>query len=244
MLGIIIQARLGSTRLPGKVTLPFYNGKGILELIIDNLSSNFKNTPIIIATTNSQNDDEIFKLANDKNIKCFRGSENNVLDRFIQAAEYFGLTEIIRVCSDNPFLNISSLKFLINNFNNSEYDYVSFKTSNNIPIIKTHYGLWAEGVKLNSIKKIITENKIYLEHVTNYIYEHPNDFKIKLFQIEKENDSIRLTIDTKEDFLLNKEIFSEIVKIDNMDIKDFIKYISNNNIWLKKMREQIKNNEK
>ena len=242
MLGIIIQARLGSTRLPGKVTLPFYNGKGILELIIDNLSSNFKNTPIIIATTNSQKDDEIFKLANDKNIKCFRGSENNVLDRFIQAAEYFGLTEIIRVCSDNPFLNISSLKFLINNFNNSEYDYVSFKTSNNIPIIKTHYGLWAEGVKLNSIKKIITENKIYLEHVTNYIYEHPNDFKIKLFQIEKENDSIRLTIDTKEDFLLNKEIFSEIVKIDNMDIKDFIKYISNNNIWLKKMREQIKNN--
>ena len=244
MLGIIIQARLGSTRLPGKVTLPFYNGKGILELIIDNLSSNFKNIPIIIATTNTQNDDEIFKLANDKNIKCFRGSENNVLDRFIQAAEYFGLTEIIRVCSDNPFLNISSLKFLINNFNNSEYDYVSFKTSNNIPIIKTHYGLWAEGVKLNSIKKIITENKIYLEHVTNYIYEHPNDFKIKLFQIEKENDSIRLTIDTKEDFLLNKEIFSEIVKIDNMDIKDFIKYISNNNIWLKKMREQIKNNEK
>ncbi|WP_088323620.1 cytidylyltransferase domain-containing protein [Polaribacter tangerinus] len=242
MLGIIIQARLGSTRLPGKVTLPFYNGKGILELIIDNLSSNFKNTPIIIATTNSQKDDEIFKLANDKNIKCFRGSENNVLDRFIKAAEYFGLTEIIRVCSDNPFLNISSLKFLINNFNNSEYDYVSFKTSNNIPIIKTHYGLWAEGVKLNSIKKIITENKIYLEHVTNYIYEHPNDFKIKLFQIEKENDSIRLTTDTKEDFLLNKEIFSEIVKIDNMDIKDFIKYISNNNIWLKKMREQIKNN--
>ena len=123
MLGIIIQARLGSTRLPGKVTLPFYNGKGILELIIDNLSSNFKNTPIIIATTNRQNDDEIFKLANDKNIKCFRGSENNVLDRFIHAAEYFGLTEIIRVCSDNPFLNISSLKFLINNFNKSEYDY-------------------------------------------------------------------------------------------------------------------------
>jgi spore coat polysaccharide biosynthesis protein SpsF (cytidylyltransferase family) len=244
MLGIIIQARLGSTRLPGKVTLPFYNGKGILELIIDNLSSNFKNTPIIIATTNRQNDDEIFKLANDKNIKCFRGSENNVLDRFIQAAEYFGLTEIIRVCSDNPFLNISSLKFLINNFNKSEYDYVSFKTSNNIPIIKTHYGLWAEGVKLTSIKKIKTENKTYLEHVTNYIYEHPIDFKIKLFQIEEENDSIRLTIDTKEDFLLNKEIFSEIVKIDNMDIKHFIKYISNNNIWLKKMREQIKNNKK
>ena len=78
MLGIITQARLGSTGLPGKVTLPFYNVKGILELIIDNLSSNFKNIPIIIATTNTQNDDEIFKLANDKNIKCILNLVINV----------------------------------------------------------------------------------------------------------------------------------------------------------------------
>ena len=103
-LGIIIQARSNSSRLPNKVVLPFYKNKGILELIIEKLkNTNYK---IFIATTINKDDDVIEQIALKNNLQYFRGSEKNVLSRFIRIAQENNLKYVLRVCSDNPFINI------------------------------------------------------------------------------------------------------------------------------------------
>ena len=242
MIGIIVQARLGSSRLPNKMILPFYKNKGILELLIEKLANNFHDLPIIIATSTSKIDDTIFDLADRKNIKCFRGSENNVLDRFYKAGKFFNLTKIIRICADNPFLNVLELKKIVNEFENSNHDYLSFQTADKTPIIKTHYGLWAEGVTLDALYRVKTNDLHYLEHVTNYIYEHPNEFIIKFLDIEKENNLIRLTTDTKEDFILNKEIFVDLKRNNFTNVYELLDYISNKKDWIIRMEEQINKN--
>ena len=151
---------------------------GILSVIINiNVTKN-----IVIATTVNEGDNYIQNICELENIFCFRGSEDNVLQRFIDAADEFKFTKIVRICGDNIFLDLSYLDLLLKELEETEFDYISFKTSNGLPSILTHYGLWAfEGVKLSALKHIsyLTDNKLFHEHVTNYIYTNPNEFLIK-----------------------------------------------------------------
>jgi spore coat polysaccharide biosynthesis protein SpsF len=103
-IAIIIQARTGSTRLANKMLKPFYQNQTILQIIIENLKRDI-DLPIILATTNNPNDDCLEQVAEENGIFCFRGSEENVLQRFIDAAHQYQVDVIIRVCADNPFLN-------------------------------------------------------------------------------------------------------------------------------------------
>lgn len=248
MIGLIIQAREGSTRLPKKMVLPFFKDRGILELLLDNLKNSFPKLPIVLATTEKPNDDIIAEIGNKKDVVVFRGEENNVLNRFIQAAENNNISKIIRICADNPFLDIPSLGNLIKGFEKAECDYITYQTSNGTPTIKTHFGFWAEGVSLSALKEVQcqTSESIYLEHVTNFIYENKNNFKMKFMAIpyEVENSGIRLTVDTKEDFDVAKEIFAKSKEEDKTEIKDIIKFSLNNKDWLSKMKTQINLNNK
>lgn len=99
--GIIIQARLGSTRLPGKILKDFYGGKTLLETVIENLKKT--GAKIIVATSVNPNNDKLETFLKERNITVFRGSEDDVLSRFIEAAEANGVDGIVRICSDNPF---------------------------------------------------------------------------------------------------------------------------------------------
>ena len=151
-LGIIIQARTGSTRLPNKMILPFYEGKGILETILMRLKNGKLDVPIVLATTTQPSDDILEEIGKRQNVFVFRGSSENVLDRFINATESHKFSKIIRICADNPFLDIEALKFQINSFEKSNVDYWCYSLSDQTPSIKTHYGFWTEGVKLETIK--------------------------------------------------------------------------------------------
>ena len=173
-IGIIIQARLGSKRLPNKMLLNFHDGKGILEILIERLVAADLNIPIIVTTTKNKIDDPIIELGKKKKVKTFRGSEDDVLQRFIDTAEYFDLSNIIRICADNPFIDIIDLKKMIHNFRKSDSDYWCFYVGNKKPTILSHYGFWAEATTLKVLKKIQneTDEKIAHEHVTYYIYSH------------------------------------------------------------------------
>ena len=247
MLGIVIQARLESKRLPNKMLLPFHESKGVLELVIENLLENFNNLPIIVATTNNPCDDKIITLCLKHKINYYRGSEENVLERFVDIGDKFSLTKIIRVCADNPFLSMEYLDILIQKFEKSDADYLSFQTSKGLPVIKTHYGFWAEGVTLEALKKIQTStNKvIYLEHVTNFIYENLEHFKVEFTNIKKnieQHSPIRMTLDTYDDYLLLKDIYSEYILLEKKTLKSLIKFVCANKIWLEKMNLQILKN--
>ena len=95
-LGIIIQARTGSKRLPNKMIIPFYKNKNILELLLTRLKTTI-NIPICIATTHKSSDDSIENIARGNNVLIFRGNENNVLKRFINAAEENGFENLYNV---------------------------------------------------------------------------------------------------------------------------------------------------
>jgi len=248
MTGIIIQARLGSTRLPKKMTKAFFNDKGIFELITEKILKYFPNITIVVATSINPVDDEIEKLCQKIGVKCFRGSENNVLQRFIDAAEKFNISKIIRVCADNPFINMLALKNLIEFSTNSNADYISYKTSLNKPSILTHYGLWAEYVSINALLKVskLTQDKIFTEHVTNFLYNNENLFDIDFILIPnsiEQHSNVRLTLDTLEDFLLLQEIYKNVSNID-ISAEMLIQTVVKNEIWTEKMNKLIIQNSK
>ncbi|MDO5760925.1 MAG: glycosyltransferase family protein [Bacteroidota bacterium] len=238
----IIQARLGSTRLPGKILLPFFNGKSIIELLIDKLK-NIYNTNVILATSTNTINDKLVAEVKDK-VSVFRGSENDVLSRFIEAAKENNVHKIIRVCSDNPFLDIVGLEQLVNVASQTTADYVGFRI-NKKPSIQTHFGFWAEYVTLEALQKVysLTQESIYHEHVTNYIYSNKDKFKIEWINapvfIEGRND-IRLTIDTQEDFDTAKEIYKTLSETKpNFNLQDVVEYLDKKPNYLQLMKQQI-----
>lgn len=248
MIGIIIQARIGSTRLPKKMTKSFFNDKGIFELITEKILYSFPNTTIVVATSSNPVDDEIEKLCLKLGVQCFRGSENNVLQRFIDAAVKFNISKIIRICADNPFLNMLALKELIEYSTYSNADYISFKTSLNKPSILTHYGLWAEYISINALLKVskLTQDRFFTEHVTNFVYSNENLFDIDFILIPytiEQHSNVRLTLDTQEDFLLLQEIYKNVPNID-ISTEMLIQTVVKHEKWTEKMNKQIIQNSK
>lgn len=227
--GVIIQARLGSTRLPNKILKPFYQEKTILSIIIDKIKS-IAGVKVVLATTDLKRDDELADVANAHDILYFRGSEQDVLKRFICAAEFHNIDRVIRVCSDNPFIDVDGLSLLIRTALRSDCDYIGF-TINELPSIKTHFGFWAEYVTLDALKKVdaLPFDKIAHEHVTIAVYGNPSLFNCQWIAcpdfLQGRND-IRLTIDTIDDFSNAQKIYSELYSSHSeIKLEDVVNYL-------------------
>ena len=207
---IIIQARLSSTRLPGKVLKPFIADQTILSLQVDGLKA--LGFPIILATSINKADDPLELFAEQHQIECFRGSESDVLSRFIEATSS---KYLIRVCSDNPFLDINSVHDFIASLEEGN-DYISYMDSKETPAIKTHWGLFTELVSKKALQKAYQltkahpEKSFYREHVTNYLYGNPEQFKVNLLPAPDmliNRSDLRFTVDTQEDFLNMQHLY-------------------------------------
>ena len=249
-LAFIIQARLGSTRLPQKMIRPFYKELSIFEILIIKIQESFPHILIIIATSTNHENDVLEKMALLKECPVFRGEEHDVLSRFCEAAKANKIDKIIRVCADNPFLDVNELKRLIDFSASKKADYISFNIAG-VPSIKTHFGFWAEYVSLQALEKVqlSTNNFFFREHVTNFIYENPSEFEIAFItphsKIRKQND-IRMTIDTQKDFELLSEIFAILhtrFKL-NFGIDEIIEFLNENGTYQKEMLLEITNNTK
>lgn len=245
MIAFIVQARLGSTRLPNKIILPFYNDKSIFELLLEKLS-NMEDIKCVVATSTSPANDRLEQICRLYDITCFRGDENDVLERFINVAEENKVDKIIRICSDNPFLNVPAILELIKVANSSDVDYISFSV-NGTPSIKTHYGFWAEYVTLEALKRVrsLTSESLYHEHVTNYIYSNPNLFNIEWLKVPSiivDNSGVRLTIDTPQDFENARTIYTEIQDRNSFD--ELFEYINSHPKITESMKIQITQNTK
>ena len=244
----IVQARMGSTRLPQKVLRPFYEGKCILELLISKLNQ-IANTKIIIATSLNAENNIIEQFCKEHSVIWFRGEENDVLKRFVDAANAYGIDHIIRVCSDNPFLELNSIKKLVEVINKTDAEYIGFHV-NNSPAIKTHFGFWTEYVSLGALKRVqcLTDNPIYHEHVTNYIYSNPTIFNVQWIDgpiCLRGRSNIRLTIDTNEDFTNAQHIYAELCKQNPYPtIDEVVSYLNEHPDIYNLMVQQINKNSK
>ena len=247
-IGFIIQARMGSTRFPEKILRPFHGNDTMIDIILNRLHQ-ATNEKIIVATTTRERDDVLANHLIDKNELVYRGSENDVLDRFIQAAEAFDLEGIVRICSDNPFLDPNGVVALIDKARNSKADYIGFKI-NGLPSIKTHFGFWGEYVTLEALKKVAvsTKDSQAHEHVTIHVYSHPETFHCEWVDcpdfIQGRND-IRLTVDTQEDFSNTQRVYSDLVKTyPNFGLQEIVNYIDQHDELKSSMKRIIKQNAK
>jgi spore coat polysaccharide biosynthesis protein SpsF len=207
-----IQARTNSSRLQKKMLLPFFNGRSILQILIERLLKYFPHNRIYLLTTSSGEDDYLVKTIAHYPIEIFRGDELNVLNRFLAAGNHFSAEDVIRICGDNPFLDINFLKSLAEADKIND-DYFAYSILGR-PAIKCHYGLFAERTKISVLKRIpeYTTDNYFYEHVTNFLYENPDIFKCRFLEVARDVNAlkgIRLTVDTEKDFKNAQYIFEQ-----------------------------------
>lgn len=251
----LIQARLGSKRLPGKVLSSIKEEYKLIDCVINQLKKNeiAKADNIYVLTTTSHKDVPLVNYLKKNNISYFCGDELNVYKRFYDFIKhnresFFEAHYFVRVCCDNPFLDSFLLKKLINEIDyNYNFDYISFyDRKNNKPAIQTHFGLFAEVVKVETfLNEFNSINKAYYkEHVTPVFYESDR-FKKKYVDIPEEllNENLRFTVDTEEDLENAITIYKRLVN-NNFSYKDLIKIVKNDITLYKSMQHQIEQNTK
>lgn len=247
--GIIIQARTGSTRLHNKILLPFYGGQRIIDILIANIKAACPGKEVVLATTSRSQDDVLEKVARQAGIACFRGDEDDVLDRFVRAAEAFGLERIIRVCSDNPFLRPDTFQVFFDAYDREPADYIAYGFADGRPTIKSHLGLFAEFTTADALRRAaaLTQEKLYREHVTIYLYTHPQEFKVRLLPLPDELEGrfdLRFTLDTMDDFVLLQQLYATWYEQTDHSVHALLKLVEAHPDNRAKMLENIARNEK
>jgi len=220
-IGLFIQIRLDSTRLKQKALKPF-GKKTMTEYILNRLNKVNVDLKAVLTEENSylKLKDLIENNKDLKSWKIFKGSKENVLNRFIKAIEYYNVDYVIRATGDNPFL---SYEFINESLNNLGYDYFTFK---GMPV-----GTGVELIKAEALKK--AENKLnkdqenynyFIEHVCPYLYQNPDLFKIKYKDFPYKNFDLnnRVTVDTLEDYNRALDLLD---KIKNDTIIELLNYI-------------------
>lgn len=221
----IIQARLASTRLPGK-TLMALAGNTLLGHLVRRVQACRQVSEIIIATTTNPGNDAIVAFANSNNLKYFRGSEEDVLDRFYKTAIRYNAEAVVRVTPDCPLLDPSIVDTIIAKYQEGPYDYVSNVITPTFPD-----GLDVEVFSFQSLEKAWKEAKLpsEREHATSYIIKHPERFR--LFNVMKSGGDLswmRWTVDTRQDYEFVQEIFSKIPNNESIfHMEDVIKVLEN-----------------
>ncbi|MDO4422093.1 MAG: glycosyltransferase family protein [Eubacteriales bacterium] len=207
----IIQARCGSTRFPNKVFADI-NGKPLLWHVVNRLKYSDLIDEIIVATTVNAKDDVIETWCKNENVKCFRGSEDDVLDRYYQASLAFPSDYVVRVTADDPFKEPGVIDQVIGKLINENLDLVT----NNFPPSFPE-GLDCEAFTFEILRTMALNatDPFEREHVTQYVYRNPDRFKIGNVSSDIPLSHLRWTIDNTEDYLMVKEIYNKRNKDSN-----------------------------
>ena len=224
MNGCIIQARMGSSRLPGKTLMKLNDESSTLHFVKNQLSFSKFIDEIIIATTDLDEDDVIEEISKEMNVKCFRGSSNDVLDRYYNCAKKFQIDNIIRITADCPLIDPEIVDQVIQKYNTKNYDYVTNTLKRTYPI-----GTDVEIFSFEILEKTWKNAKLSSEreHVTPFIRNEKINLKIGNLENTKDLSHIRITLDHKEDLELIKQIISQINK-NPILINDIMKLLSRN----------------
>tara|TARA_B100000900_G_scaffold411694_2_gene431915 strand:- start:4462 stop:5193 length:732 start_codon:yes stop_codon:yes gene_type:complete len=232
----IIQARTGSTRLPNKIFSKL-SGFNLLYHVVDRLKPSKEINKIVIATTNSIKDNSVEDWCIENYIDCYRGSEENVLKRYYEAAKEFKAEIIIRVTADDPFKDYRMIDKAINILKENKYDFVC----NNSPVSYPE-GLDVEVLTMHALSNSFfnSTSSFEQEHVTQYIHRNKNFFKIFNIKNDKDLSYFRWTIDTKEDYLFVKEVYSVLYKRDSIFLPEDIYQLLERKPQLLEINSEVK----
>ena len=221
--GAIIQARVGSTRLPRKVLLTVL-GKTILEFVIERVRKAGAVDKIVVATTIAEEDREIADIARRLGAIPFAGSEEDVLERFYEAAKKYNLKHIVRITADCPLIDPRLIDKVVNYYFDTEADYCSNTIHRTFPD-----GQDVEVFSFRALEKAHNKAAIISEreHVTPYITKHKDEFKISEFR-NKEADlsAKKWSLDRPEDYEFIKAVLESLYPADpDFDIKTVCEFL-------------------
>lgn len=227
MILAILQARMSSSRLPGKV-LKKVNDKPILYYQIERIKKSSKIDKLVVATSVNVEDNDIELLCKENDIECFRGDLKNVLDRYYKCAKLFKADIVVRLTGDCPVTDFNVIDEVISLHQNSNSDYTSNTLERTFPD-----GLDVEVFNFNVLESIYHKAKDPedLEHVTKYIHGHKNEYKLANYKNDIDYSYIRWTLDTLEDFYFFKH-FYESKKNLNFGWKELLSITTENKKFL------------
>ena len=220
----IIQARTGSTRLPGKVLMPLV-GKPVLWHIVHRLRKCRSVDEIAIATSTNPVDDPVEKFALGEGIKVVRGSENNVLARYVLAAEQLGADIIVRVTGDAPLVDPATIDRLVVTLIKGNADYCTGDPR--VPSIHEGFSPFTFRA-LRKLRDKAGDDPVAREHVTAYFKKHPEFVRVSYVPIDLDYQfsGARISVDTPADFHFLEEVYARLkVPAGEADVRDVVRLL-------------------
>jgi spore coat polysaccharide biosynthesis protein SpsF (cytidylyltransferase family) len=224
MILAILQARFSSSRLPGKV-LKLILDKPMLLHQIERIQNSKRIDKLVVATSTDKSDDSIEKMCLDNDIEVFRGSLDNVLDRFYQCAKSYNPESVVRLTGDCPLADWKAIDQTIQYHIKGKYDYVNNRSKPAFPD-----GLDVEVITYSALKSacdnaVLPSEK---EHVTLYVRHRKDKFKLGYFYSTKDLSHMRWTVDEPEDFILVEKIYKNLYKNNpKFLMKDVLELLNN-----------------
>lgn len=205
MIGCIVQARMGSTRLPGKVLMDL-GGKPVLRHVLERVAAVPSIRRIVVATSREPQDDIIDRTCEEWGYPCYRGSEQDVLDRFYRAAALSQLTAVVRITADCPLLDPMVTERVVQQFLRSGADYASNVHPPTFPD-----GLDCEVIKIDALEEAWDEagDSFSREHVTPFVWKQPDRYRMVNVESTGNYSDLRWTVDTREDLEQARQLYAQ-----------------------------------
>ena len=237
--GIVVQARNGSKRLPNKMIMDL-EGKTLFEHIIERLMYTKFKDEVILATTTKERDDILIELSKKLGIYHFRGSENDVLERFLGTTKQYNLDLIVRVCADNPFIDPEGLDMLVDYRNNINADHVDSYHEKGWPS-----GSGSEVITREALFKIdkLTKDLKYRENVTLFARDPDNAHLFKTGHLDASLEILRpdlkLSVDTLDELEAVRKIYKSLYKPGKIiPLRDMIGFLDKNPDIMSNVKER------
>jgi spore coat polysaccharide biosynthesis protein SpsF len=219
----IIQARMQSTRLPGKSVLPLA-GKPLLYHVIERAQAIQHITNVVVAIPHDEENDQLADIAQQCNANVFRGPLHNVLERYYLAYKQYDASYIVRITADNPFTDSYFASVAVEEAIRTRADLCAIK---NLPL-----GTGVEVIAATALEAAYTHSTKphHFEHVTPYIKENPDIFKLHYFDVAFANPfpKLRLTVDIQQDYTLASAIYDALYKGSVFTLSDVIAFLEKN----------------
>ena len=223
----IIQARMGSTRLPGKILMPLA-GKPVLQRVVERVRASAAFDEVVVATSDRVVDDVVATMVPEFGAIVVRGDEADVLSRYGLAAEVSNADAVMRITADCPLIDPDILASMVESFRSGDVDLVSNCVLRSFP-----RGLDAELFSRAALDLMLEQatSQPQREHVTKFMYDNPQQFRIASFENADDLSDYRLTLDTAEDFELLGRIFNAAPQPDSIRLNDVISIMNANPDW-------------
>lgn len=195
-IGGIVQARMRSQRLPGKV-LARLAGKPLLEYVIERVSHSRQVNEVVVCTSTDVDDDPIEAFCVQRGIACFRGQHGDVAGRYLGALDRHGFGAFVRICGDSPLIDPGLIDYGLEVLAAGDYEIVTNNLRRTFPSGQTIEILRSDAYRRGYERMHAPE---HFEHVTRYFYENVDEFRLLNFTADEDHSDLRMTVDTQEDF--------------------------------------------